>query len=176
MRFVGVVGRVAALALVAALICCALSADATPARRHRHAHHNAQHILDEALQYRAPPSSRPAQSGKHMDVSTGLIRPEPGAVLQWLQSGSSGKALLEGMPPLDTNQPQGQLFTDLRRRFIKRAEMEARTILGGGDPDAYIHPPFESIGANDYPYWSANTGVWHCCGRLTRLCEWKIST
>lgn len=172
MRVVGAVARVAALALVAALLVAAVSA--TPAHRRRHVHNPSQHLLDETLQHRVPPSPRPSPSGKLVDVSTGLIRPEPAAVLQWLQTGSSGKAQLEGMPPLDLNQPQGQLFTDLRRRFIKRAEMEARTILGGGDPDAYVHPPFESIGANDYPYWSALTaGACDAVGEAFDRTGWK---
>jgi hypothetical protein len=53
-------------------------------------------------------------------------------------------------PSIDLSGSRSEAFVQLRRNLIRRAEIEARTILGGGDPTRYVHPPVKN---DQYPYW-----------------------
>jgi hypothetical protein len=75
--------------------------------------------------------------------STGSIplRPSTASVLAWLA---------HDQPSIDLSGSRSEAFVRLRRNLIRRAEIEARTILGGGDPTQYVHPPVQD---DQYPYW-----------------------
>jgi hypothetical protein len=97
-------------------------------------------------------------ASRYATLSTGQMRFTPESVMEWLAHGSAGKGGKDTLPPFSLKQlsklgSEGEVFTSLRRRLIARAQLEARTILGGGDPDNYVHPPASSIGEDEYPYY-----------------------
>jgi len=86
------------------------------------------------------------------EISTGQFRFTHDQMMSWLDGGATGKD--DTFDPIDWTVSKGEIFSQVRMRVIKRLELEARTILGGGDPANYEHPPAASVGASDYPYYS----------------------
>jgi len=74
---------------------------------------------------------------------TGQMRFDSADVQDWLAHGTPAlraEGVEDSLPPMepellsaDAGQSRGEAFGALRRRFLQRAALEARTILGGGD-------------------------------------------
>jgi hypothetical protein len=82
------------------------------------------------------------------------IRFTQNEIVEWLATGLMKEPRITDdediLPRVDLSQPD-LAMPELKHQLLRRAELEARKILGGGDPLAYKHP--SSVGADSYPYF-----------------------
>lgn len=86
--------------------------------------------------------------------AAGPLRFSEEEIMRFLERGSSGMNIGD-LEPIDRSLPRGEKFAAMRRAFIKRVELEAKSLLvGGGNPADYVESmPGEEGSAESFPYW-----------------------
>ena len=86
--------------------------------------------------------------------ASGPLRFSEEEIMRFLDVGSSGLNF-GNLPSIDRNLPRGEKFAAMRRAFVKRVEMEAKSaLLGGGcDPADFVDSLPGEEGSAEYPYW-----------------------